>query len=73
MKIDKAYKEQKRLGKILNQATKEYDKGEPIISDKEWDDLYFKLTELEDMTKFAEPDSPTQSISFEVVNELKKI
>ena len=29
----------------LNEATEQYDAGHPIMSDKEWDDLYFKLKE----------------------------
>ena len=31
----------------LNKATEAYDEGKPLITDKEWDDLYFKLQELE--------------------------
>ena len=31
----------------LNNATKAYDEGNPIISDKEWDDIYFWLVEAE--------------------------
>ena len=73
MKIDKAYKEQKKLSKILNQTTVAYDKGEPIISDEEWDDLYFKLLDLEYNTKQTIEDSPTQTIYFEKVSELNKI
>ena len=26
----------------LNACTKKYDEGTPVISDKEWDSLYFK-------------------------------
>lgn len=73
MKIDKTYKERKKMAENLNKATKEYDKGEPIISDKEWDDLYFKLLALEESAGTAFTDSPTQTISYEVVNELEKI
>ena len=31
----------------LNRYTKLYDEGHPAISDKEWDDLYFELVNLE--------------------------
>lgn len=31
----------------LNYYTKLYDMGKPAISDKEWDDLYFQLQEME--------------------------
>lgn len=62
-----------KLIRRLNEATIAYDKGSPIISDKEWDDMYFDLIELEKETGEILPDSPTHSISFEVVSELKKV
>jgi DNA ligase (NAD+) len=57
----------------LNEATKAYDAGNPIMSDKEWDDLYFKLKSKEDETGVIFPNSPTQHIHFEKVSELKKV
>ena len=30
----------------LNRLTKLYDEGNPEVSDKEWDDLYFELVEI---------------------------
>ena len=57
----------------LNYHTGLYDKGEAIWSDKEWDDLYFKLKQMEEETGIIYPDSPTQSIYFEKVTELKKV
>lgn len=57
----------------LNKYTELYDKGTPAISDKEWDDLYFQLKELEEETGTIYPDSPTQSIQYNVVNELEKV
>jgi len=57
----------------LNRLTKLYDAGHPEISDKEWDELYFKLQEMEKETGIIYPDSPTQNIYFEKVSELKKI
>ena len=57
----------------LNKATLEYDKGTPFLSDKEWDDMYFQLVELEKQTGIILPNSPTHSIPFEVVSELKKV
>ena len=43
-------KEVKELVDKLNYHTKLYDEGNPIISDKEWDDMYFKLVQLERIT-----------------------
>jgi len=57
----------------LNYHTELYEKGIPQISDKEWDDMYFQLKELEDQTGIIYPDSPTQKINYQIVSELKKV
>ena len=57
----------------LNRLTKLYDAGQPEVSDAYWDELYFKLKEMEKETGLIYPDSPTQSIYFEKVSELKKV
>ena len=57
----------------LNDRTKEYDEGCPTITDAEWDRLYFELVELEKETGVFFNNSPTQSITYEVVNNLQKI
>ena len=57
----------------LNYHTKLYDEGRPEISDKEWDDMYFELQDLENSYNIYYEDSPTQKVNFQVVNELKKI
>ncbi len=57
----------------LNERTKEYDEGHPTVSDAEWDEQYHRLVELEEKIGYAYPNSPTQSISYEVVNKLEKI
>lgn len=63
----------KELIAKLNYYTKEYDKGQPQISDKEWDDLYFELEKLEKETGIVYPNSPTQKVNFETVSKLKKV
>ena len=65
--------EVKELVDKLNYHTKLYDEGNPIISDKEWDNMYFKLVKLERITGIYLPDSPTQRINYQIVNELKKV
>lgn len=57
----------------LNKCTKAYDEGNPLITDKEWDDKYFELQQLEKETGLILGNSPTQTISYEVVNELNKV
>lgn len=63
----------KELVRILNDATKAYDEGHPIMSDKEWDDLYFKLREMENETGIVLSNSPTRTIIYETVSKLKKV
>lgn len=50
-----------------------YDKGTPIVSDKEWDDKYFKLQQLEKETGIIYPFSPTQSIYYASLNKLNTV
>ena len=57
----------------LRYTTKRYDEGIPIISDKEWDDLYFEYQELENKLGIILPYSPTQTINYEVVTALSKV
>lgn len=57
----------------LNIATIAYDKGEPLISDKEYDDMWFALKTMEEETGIVLPNSPTHTIRYEVVNKLKKV
>ena len=61
------------LVRKLNEATKQYDLGKPIMSDKEWDDLYFKLVEMEKESGIILANSPTQTINYQVVNKLEKV
>ena len=57
----------------LNYLTKKYDEGHPEVSDKEWDDLYFQLFDMENKAGFYYEDSPTRQVNYQVVNELKKV
>lgn len=57
----------------LNIATKQYDEGQPIMEDAQWDTMYFRLQNLEHETGIVLPDSPTQKIVYQSVNQLDKI
>lgn len=57
----------------LNHWTYLYDLGTPEISDAEWDKYYFQLAEMERQTGIYCANSPTQSVNYQVVNELKKV
>ena len=63
----------KNLVEELNSHTKLYDQGTPIISDLEWDAMYFELFNLENLTGIYLSNSPTQRINYNVVNDLKKV
>ena len=63
----------KELIEKLNFYTKYYDEGHPQITDKKWDILYFELQKLENETGIYFEDSPTQKISYQVVNKLNKV
>lgn len=63
----------KELIDILNKATDAYDKGEPYMPDSEWDNTYYELKDIEKNTGIIYPDSPTQTIHYNVVNNLKKV
>ena len=62
----------RNLVEKLNYYTDAYNEGTPLISDKQWDDLYFTLLAAEKETGIVFPDSPTQSIR-EVKSKLIKV
>lgn len=63
----------KNLINILNYHTDLYNKGKEIISDEEWDKLYFTLKKEEEKTGIIYPNSPTQSIHYTTVSQLNKV
>ncbi len=71
--MDSIYDKIRFLVRYLNECTKAYDEGNPKITDEEWDNKYFELQELEKETGLILSNSPTQSISYEVVNTLSKV
>ena len=71
--MDSIYDKIKFLVRYLNECTKAYDEGHPKITDEEWDNKYFELQELEKETGLILSNSPTQSISYEIVNALNKV
>ena len=61
--------EMRELIDKLNYYTKLYDEGHPVISDKEWDDMYFHLEELEEKTGIYLGNSPTIHVDYQIVNK----
>lgn len=73
MLYNKYIKRIEEIVEILNNATIKYDEGNPIMSDSDWDKLYFELFNLEEYTGHYLKESPTQQIIFKKVSELNKI
>ena len=59
--------------KQLNEWAEAYEKGQPVVSDKEYDNLYFALKDAENQLGIVLENSPTQKIIYEVITELKKV
>ena len=63
----------KYLTDLLVEAWEMYDLGTPIMSDRQWDEYFFELRELEKKSGITLPHSPTQNIIYDVVNFLEKV
>lgn len=57
----------------LNHYTDLYNENKSPIPDKDWDNMYFQLQNLERTSGVIYPDSPTQKIRYNEVTNLKKI
>ena len=63
----------KMIVKALNKYRDAYyNRSESLISDKEYDDLYDRLQELENETGIIMSNSPTHTVGYEVKSELRK-
>lgn len=73
--IDKNIKEEiEKLVKELNyHCYRYYVLDSPVISDEEYDKLYFKLKELEDKYHYILPDSPTQRVGAPPLDKFEKV
>jgi len=63
--------ELKELIKKYNYAY--YTLDQPLISDKQYDDLYYELVALEKETGIVSPDSPTQQVGDVVLDKFTKV
>lgn len=62
-----------KLIKECNYYSYLYDQGKPLISDEEWDNMYFTIKEWEKITGIVYANSPTQNISYQTVSKLEPI
>lgn len=64
----------KQLTKLLNEYRDAYyNRGESIISDYDYDNLFDELQKLEEETGIILSNSPTQTVGYEVKSQLEKI
>ena len=63
----------KELVNFLNYHTYLYDHSAEVITDKEWDEKYFELKELEKKENFILNNSPTQTIFYKKVSFLNEV
>lgn len=70
---DSTFEKMRYMTDKLNYWTKKYDEGNPEVSDKEWDDMYFTLLDFETTMDFAYEDSPTRKVNYQVINQLDKV
>lgn len=67
-------KQMRELVDKLNQAREVYyNTDTEMMSNKQYDDMYDTLLELEKVTGIVFPDSPTQTVGAEVVSKLTKV
>lgn len=62
-----------KLLKNMRLWQKAYDEGRPILTDETWDNYYWELIQMEKALGYADPESPTQRIIYEVKTELQKV
>ena len=66
--------EMKRLVSKLNRYRDAYyNENRSIVTDREYDEMFDRLVELEGMTETVLSNSPTQNVGYEVVSGLKKV
>ena len=64
----------KELVDVLHKASIAYYRDDnPLMTDKQYDDLYDELETLENETGIIYANSPTQNVGYEVVSKLQKV
>ena len=58
--------------KLIAWANAYYTLGEPVATDEEWDVLYHKVLDEEELTGNIHPDSPTQKVGDNVLDGFEK-
>ena len=61
------------LIETLNEASRAYYNGDPIMSDEEYDLLYEKLEDMEEYTGLVYGNSPTHLVGSPILESLKPV
>ena len=64
---------QKLIEKINKANYAYYVLDNPFISDKEWDEMYYELLDLEQKYNIVLPNSPSQKVGGETLDKFKKV
>lgn len=71
--MDKVYEMKELIQTLINASEAYYNSGKPIMSDKEFDNLFDKLKEMEQNTGMVMSNSPTQNVGAKVLTELNEV
>ena len=61
------------IPKINKASYSYYVLDNPIISDKEWDEMYYRLLDIEKLTGVVLPDSPSIKVGGETLDKFQKV
>lgn len=71
--MDKVYKMKELIRTLISASEAYYNSGNTIMSDKEYDELFDKLKNMEQETGVVMSNSPTQNVGAKVLTELNEV
>ena len=71
--MDKVYEMKELIQTLISASEAYYNSGNTIMSDKEYDELFDKLKNMEQETGVVMSNSPTQNVGAKVLTELNEV
>lgn len=71
--MDKVYEMKELIQTLISASEAYYNSGNTIMSDKEYDELFDKLKNMEQETGIVMSNSPTQNVGAKVLTELNEV